>query len=35
VDWYRKEVADVMAETRARDIPIDRSSLDPAQLPVD
>ena len=35
VEWYRNEVTDVMAETRARSIPIDMASLDPAQLPVD
>lgn len=35
LDWYRREVTDVMAETRARSIPIDSTPLDPAVLPAD
>jgi RND superfamily putative drug exporter len=35
LDWYRREVAEVMAETRARGIPVDDSPIDPARLPTD
>ncbi|MDG2111322.1 MAG: MMPL family transporter [Actinomycetota bacterium] len=33
LDWYRREIADVMAEARARAVPIDATPLDPADLP--